>query len=122
MCRQLVGRADKLRLIIAGGPGEWGHADDATVDRKAVAARLVPVAAAGAESRNCQVHVGRSVAGLRTRHGLRCRPRVTASAQARWPDVPTWGGWLVSRFPGMRPAARCPKRNCHDPLRELMPV
>ena len=44
------------------------------------------------------------VAVSRTRHGLRCRPRVTVSAQAKRPDVPTLGEGHNTP-PGLRPAA-----------------
>jgi hypothetical protein len=48
------------------------------------------------------------VAMLRTRHGLRCRPRVTASAQVRWPDVPTLGRRSGRTGRGWAPRLRGP--------------
>jgi hypothetical protein len=53
------------------------------------------------------------VAVSRTRHGLRCRPRVTVSAQAKRPDVPTRGEGHNTP-PGMRPAAASAGEK-HDP-------
>ena len=53
------------------------------------------------------------VAVSRTRHGLRCRPRVTVSAQAKRPDVPTLGEGHNTP-PGMCPAAASAGEK-HDP-------
>ena len=53
------------------------------------------------------------VAVSRTRHGLRCRPRVTVSAQAKRPDVPTLGEGHNTP-PGMRPTAGLSRREARS--------
>jgi hypothetical protein len=64
------------------------------------------------------------VAMLRTRHGLRCRPRVTASAQVWWPDVPTLGRRSLGcvRLRPTPPATRSPHRPFGFNIRHKSPL